>query len=287
MLNIDATLKVGFGASTGTTFTDDRIAMGSFSDNRVVTPTTGQNAMQIKFTKPINAIFVYLPTPASTDENLVTMTAFRPDGTTPIPFTNFVDGTRGLSQSGFIYWTPQYDVAYNAVAGQEFTYQFNYASDIDATFGGVNLLFCDKFDLLREYPDLDNLLGITNEAFISPQLIRLMESTMLEIERRVANSNILKQDRQYFLTNESLDRWDLLQINQLNQASIYWTIGKIFYFLSDNPNDIYSQKASAYTARGQNAFESVDLSIDLNDDGSLDVFEGEREYGNVEITWTL
>ena len=82
-----------------------------------------------------------------------------------------------------------------------------------------------------------------------------------------------------------MDRWDLLQINEINQAAVYWTLAKILYFLSDTPGDVYSLKASDYRAQGETAFESVSLSLDFNDNGSLDVFEGEREAANVEITF--
>ena len=283
MINIQSSLTVGFGASGGTTFTTDTIPLASFSDNQVVTPVAGQNAIQIKFTKALNTIFVYMPTPATTTQVLTSMTQIAPGGQ-DVPFTDFVDGTLGLTQSGFIHWRPQYDANLNPAMGEEFILTFNYQDDIAATFGGINMLFCDKFDLLREYPDLDNLLGISEDRVINTQLIRLMESSMLEIERRLVNSPITKEDRQYFFTADSIDRWDLFQIYQINQAAIFWTLGKLFYFLSDTPGDIYSIRSGEYTTRGSSAFSSVDLSVDLNDDGSLDVFEGERNYGNVEIT---
>ena len=286
MINIQSSLNVGFGVSGSSTFTEDRIKLASFSDNLTVTPVTTQNAIQIKFTKALNTIFVYMPTVSASENVIVSMTATAPGGDS-IPFTEFVDGTQGLTQSGFIHWKPEYDANRTFTVGQEFTYEFTFTSDIDATFGGVNVLFCDKFDLLREYPDLDNLLGITEEKEITIQLIRLMESTMLEIEKRLANSPITKEDRQYFFTADSIDRWDLFQIYQINQAAIFWTLGKIFYFLSDAPGDIYALRSDDYSTRGSSAFASVDLSVDLNDDGSLDVFEGERNYGNVEITLEL
>ena len=283
MINIQSSLNVGFGDSSVGTYSDDRINLASFSDNLTVTPGATDNSMQVKFTKALYTMFVYMPNPSATANPILSMTATTPTGST-IPFTNFVDGTQGLTQSGYIHWDPQMDAQYNNTVGQEFTFTFNFTNPIEATFGGVNMLFCDKFDLLREYPDLDSLLDISDEGVINTQLIRMMESVMLEMENRLRNSPITKEDRQYFFTSESIDRWDLFQIYHVNQAAIFWTLGKMFYFLSAEPGDIYSLKSDAYGIRGSSSFASVDLSVDLNDDGSLDVFEGEREYGNVEIT---
>ena len=277
------TVTNGMADFINTSFTDHRIEMANFADNRVYV-STDDNSIEIKFTKALNCVFVHLTTPSSQIHQIVDMTAKKPDGT-DIPFTNFVDGTRGFSQSGYLYWEPEKDKYDNFQMGQQYTYTFRTDSAINATFGGINLVFCDKFDLLREYPDLDGLLGITDERIITPQLIRIMESAMLEIEKKVQNSPFWKEDRQYFFTAKELDRWDLLQINEVNQAAVYWTLAKILYFLSDTPGDVYSLKAADYRAQGETAFESVSLSLDFNDNGSLDVFEGEREAANVEITF--
>ena len=284
MFNLDSALDVSFTNTAGDLTIDGRVAMASFSDNRTVEATEATiNIINIKFTKPFNALFIYMPTPSVNVETIADMFFTKPNGSR-IPLTDYVDGTQGLTQSGYIYWQPEKDVSDGSQAGQEYTLSIIYHTGFDIVFGGINILFCDKFDLLREYPDLDNLLGITDERVITPQLIRIMESTMLEIEKKVTNSSFRKEDRQYFSTEKELDRWDLLQINQINQAATYWVLGKLFYFLSDSPEDVYMVKSQKYQALGESAFESVNLSIDLNDNGSLDVFEGEREYDNVEIT---
>ena len=277
---MDAT---AFTNGAATVLDDEKTAMASFGDNRTYVSTTARD-IEIFFTKPINSVFIYLPTPMTSANTITAMFLQKPDGST-INLPNFVDGTEGLTQSGFLYWTPEKDVYDNVQSGEIYSIKVGYTDNIDATFGGINLLFCDKFDLLREYPDLDNLLDIADERVITPQLVRLMESTMLEIEKKIQNSPFWKEDRQYFFTAKELDRWDLLQINEINQAAIFWTIGKIFYFLSDTPGDIYSVKAGDYRARGEAAFASVNLSLDFNDNGSLDIFEGEREAANIEITF--
>ena len=285
MFNLDSALKVRFTNNTGNPSIDGTTAMASFSDNRVVTATEATiNIIEIKYTKPLNTLFFYLPQPSTNVETFASMTFKGPTGE-DIPFTDFVDGTQGLTQSGFMTWKPQRDKYDTFQMGQEFTITLTYHTGFDIVFGGLNVLFCDKFDLLREYPDLDNLLGISDERIINTQLIRIMESTMLEIEKKVQNSPFWKEDRQYFFTAKELDRWDLLQINQINQAAIFWTLGKIFYFLSDSPGDIYSLKSNDYKTRAESAFESVNLSLDFNDNGSLDVFQGEREAANIEITF--
>ena len=285
MFNLDSALKVRFTNNLGTPSIDGSAAMASFSDNRTVEATEATvNIIEIKYTKALNSLFIYMPTPSTNTETFVSMTYTDPDGSN-IPFTDFVDGTQGLTQSGYIYWKPQMDTYTVFPRGAEFTITLTYNTGFDIVFGGINTLFCDKFDLLREYPDLDSLLGISSESVISTQLIRIMESTMLEIEKKIQNSPFWKEDRQYFFTAKQLDRWDLLQINEINQAAIFWTLGKIFYFLSDSPGDIYSLKSGDYRARGETAFESVNLSLDFNDNGSLDVFEGEREADNIEITF--
>ena len=276
--DVDATILNGISSSIG----DHHIEMASFSDNRVYTSTTDR-LIELEYYKPFNAIFVYLPVPSTTENPLINMSFVDPNGRI-ITQDNFTDGTQGLTQSGFIYWKREKDITGAFNSGLS-VLKLDYGLDIQVTFGGINLLFCDKFDLLREYPDLDSLLGISDERIISPQLIRIMESTMLEIEKKVQNSPFWKEDRQYFFTAKELDRWDLLQINEINQAAIFWTLAKILYFLSDNPGDIYSLKAADYRARGETAFASVNLSLDFNDNGSLDVFEGEREAANIEITF--
>ena len=281
MINRKTALNLGFGTDGAVTTTVSN-QLARFSDGQSHT-ATANNFLQITFTKAINTIFVYIPTPSATPLNF-TLNATQPNGDI-IVTDGIIDGTRGLTQSGFISWEPELNKYYVFNAGDLFTYNFQYDAVMNGVvFNGINLLFCDKFDLLREYPDLDNLLELSSEAEINTRLIRVMEATKDEIEKKVKNSDLTKENRQNFRLEVELDEWDLLEIQQVNEAAIYWTLGKLFYFLSDNPNDIYQQRAQRYLALGESAFESINLSIDFNDDGSLDTFSGERQYDNIEIT---
>ena len=281
MFNLNTKLTVDMSG------VDQSIAMASFSDDRTAKfdGTATGNQLEVKYQKALNAIFVYVVNASPVDVTDLNVTGTNPDGSA-ITISNLVDDTKGLTQSGFIYWSVETNTNLTVNAGDIFTYVFEPNGDLgaDTELGGLNLLFCDKFDLLREYPDLNNLLELENDAAIDTKLIRIMEATRNDIAANLSNSPIRKRDSQFNLVDVELNRWDLLQIDEVKTAAVYLTLAKLFSFASDNPGDIYSLKASNYRAKGESLFESTNLSIDFNDNGSLDIYEGEREYDNIEIT---
>lgn len=285
MINTEVALDVIKTVGT----TDTNITQDVYSFTRDSNQFTAVDSFTVSRYKPMDALFVFLPTVSTDLANTITLEIMDQNGSVLI-LENFFDDTKGFTRSGFITWDPQVDARYNQTrTSQPFQIKLTFANPVTAEVGGINLVFCDKQDLLREFPDLDGLMNIVGgDDVYNTTLMRMLEASRDDIEKKIKDGSFKKLDRSYFFTPpKELDRWDLLRVNEIRLASVYWTLAKIFFFLSDSPEDQYQQKFQYYIAKAEGEFESASLSIDTNDDGSLDILEGERTFGNVQITFEL
>lgn len=285
MINTEVALDIIKTVGT----TDTIITHDVYSFTRDSNQFTSVNSITVSRYKPMDALFIFLPTVSSDTANSITLEIMDQNGAVLV-IEDFFDDTKGFTRSGFISWNPQRDAIYNQTrTSNPFKIKLTFTNPVTAEVGGINLVFCDKQDILREFPDLDALMGISggDDAY-NTTLMRMLEASRDDIEKKIKDGSFRKQDRSYFFSPpKELDRWDLLRANEVRLASVYWTLAKIFFFLSDSPNDQYIQKFNYYISKAEGEFESASLSIDSNDDGSLDVLEGERTFGNVQITFEL
>ena len=72
---------------------------------------------------------------------------------------------------------------------------------------------------------------------------------------------------------ENITPWDLLDIFEVKEASIYLTLGKIFFALSDSIDDHYWQKYKEYENKFEETFALARLTLDSDNDGVVDEVE--------------
>jgi hypothetical protein len=135
---------------------------------------------------------------------------------------------------------------------------------ITCSFKGINLVFSDDYDLVEEYPSILQHLPDGQETFI-----RFHSASRDDILTDLKNSGIVinGQDKK-----KQLDQWDLLDIDEVKEASKFSTLSKIFSWLSDAEGDKFDQLSSKYQAEAGESLTPL-ISIDDDDDGISDSSE--------------
>ena len=69
---------------------------------------------------------------------------------------------------------------------------------------------------------------------------------------------------------ENLTKWDILDTGEINQAAKFLCLSKIFFDVSENPDDKHYQRYMNFDQKFGEAFKLYLLSLDTNDDGVED-----------------
>lgn len=179
------------------------------------------------------------------------------------------DDTRAFTRNGFITWERVSDAANVTIAGEELCWiRIATNDDIDpVTFQAINLIFADDHDMCSEVP-----------ALIDPCFYP--ESQTSHILQHVASKNyIMSRLRSLgYIKNsstgeENINEWDVLDIYELRQSAMYYSIAQIYFNLSDDPDDQYWAKYREYDKKFEETFALGRLRIDIDDDGVVDLDE--------------
>ena len=190
------------------------------------------------------------------------------DGTIwkPLSVTN---ETNKLKRSGFLRWERELeDWSSSSVDGKD-NYYIRMSADIDYTaiFEGLNLVFSDDNDLVSIERKILNQLSKGDTSFIA-----YLVAARDEIIQRYRNSgNSKRKENGTFL--ENLTKWDLLDIENIRQASKFLTMAKIHFDISEQTEDKYYQRYMDYMGLFGDSFALSLKRLDTNDDGKLDVNE--------------
>ena len=177
-------------------------------------------------------------------------------------FTNvsgLVDRTNGLGSSGKISWDATIDGVKATRFGKElYWYQLSVNIDTEErNFVGINALFSNDNDLVEEYP------GILDEL---PE-----EATSFVNFHASARKDIVQALRKlYSADSKLLTAFDLLNNEEVHQASKYLTLSKVMTWLSENPQDKWAEKAPKHYEKYVDYLNSVTVTIDSDDDGAID-----------------
>ncbi len=175
------------------------------------------------------------------------------------------DHTNKLSRSGFWSWDVPSDWAENSVNGDSrYWIEITSSLDFDVTFSGVNTLFSDDTDLLRENRTVMNLLAKGDTTFIAYH-----EAARDEIIQSLRNGGHTTRKLLGDVTHD-LTQWDILIPDQLRNASKYLTLSKIMFDVSSNVDDKWYQRFKDYRDMYNEAFKLFLLALDSDDDGIED-----------------
>jgi hypothetical protein len=222
--------------------------------------------LQVGYYKPISALFVNLL--KNTDERNLSLKYY--DGISWVEVSNLKDLTFGLKSPSFITWSKnQVNEKKTTLNDQElYWYKVSSTSTDPVTFKGISMLFSDDFDLIAAYPSIMNHLPEGQETFVrfheeaAKDIINDLRRTGI-----VINNNLMDSSKR-----KKLDVFDLMDFEEVRESAKYFTLSKIFGWLSDAPNDKWQLLEAKFEAEAAGSLTPL-ITIDENDNGLLDESE--------------
>ena len=219
--------------------------------------TSGEDHIYIGLYKPFNKTYLELKTPAVANVNFTAEyyngAAWQTLGT--------MDDTKGFTRSGFIQFEKPEDWSETPVNGES-KYFIRFTADtFTAEIQGFNLVFADDNDLRQEVRCIDDFTQGNDTSFIAYHV-----SARNEIIQTLRNGGHSTQ-KEGAVNHSNLTKWDLLDSGEINQAAKYLCLSKIFFDISENPDDKHYQRFNDYEQLFGEAFKLYRLSLDSNDDG--------------------
>lgn len=263
---IDPTTKLYVFHDDNSVFSDfTDLAADYIRDEFSMTLVAAEDYLYLGYYKPFNATYVKLIT-ANTNANELALEYF--DGTT-WQSRSVTDETLGMTRSGFLLWDST-DMASTTINSQEAFYvRIKPSADHTVTTArAMNLVFADDNALKQEFFEIDN------SSLLPPG------ETDHIVHHVAARNTIIQKLRnlQYIKTNSdgiyvNMTQWDLFDLFEIKQSAIMLTLSKIFFLLSDSPEDTWWAKYREYQDKFEEAFKLARLTLDVDDDGVKDAGE--------------
>lgn len=249
----------------GSTFTDNKIALGQPAFNTASITLDTDDFIYIGYFKPIQQVFLDIPTP-NTNSSTTLLEFWNGTAWTTV---DDIDGTLNLTRSGLIQWEPLTDWTANEVDGDE---QFWLRISTDtlhtaATFNFIGLILADDNDLIIQVPYILDSALLAGESSHFKSHIAAREMIM----QRLLNRGYVKIDEND--DRQSINAWDLLDITEVRLGATQLALYYIYFNASDDPEDNWIAKANKFKDMYEQHINVARLSIDLDDDGILDDFE--------------
>ncbi len=220
--------------------------------------------INVGYYKPINSLFLELNTANTNTSNTK---VYYYNGTSYVT-TVISDETRGLIRSGFISWDRNLTNDSESIIGTETMYWYKIKVDADTSamvLAGLNLVFSSDSDLTEEYPSIMEMLPEGKQSFIGFQVASRKDI----ISYFKAQGKLISSGKAE-LSTKLVDQFDLLNYEEVRDASRFLTLSKIFYWLSDSVDDKWQQKAKMFESKYGDKISLVNLSLDKNDDGKAE-----------------
>lgn len=244
------------------------------------------DVIYVGFNKPINAFYVELST-ASSLPGEISITQNTRDGAEVVE--DLDDDTRNFQRSGFVQWDRTNTAGRlessqpEAQMPEAFWYTITTSADTEPlVIKGWNIVFADDQDLERIVP------CINDAAFLQGKSSHILSHVAArdEIVQRFRNMGTTKQKSNAQDRNTDADQntgnlelfqpWDLLDTHEVRQGAAFLAVSKIFFNLSDEPDDVWNQKSLFYRAEFEKQIDIAFASFDHDDDGLLESGEGQR-----------
>lgn len=221
--------------------------------------------------KPINSLYFNVSTPVASN----TLTFEYWNGTTWTAITDFTDDTEGFSRAGCIQWERELDDNATTTVDGKTKYWYRWRGGTNTSglvLAGVNILFSDDYEMSLEQPYINNAEFLGDET----SHIKIHAAVRNEIIQKFRNKNYLKTEADG--TRADINAWDLLDIHEVKLAATYLAISKIYYNMSDNPEDVWESKAAVYNDKFNKYIELARLTVDTDDDGLISDVENKAVY---------
>jgi hypothetical protein len=260
-------------------FTDYSHKLSTYGrDGVTLTITNAEDFIYIGFDKPINSVYIDITT-ANGAEGSLTFEYY--NGSTYTTVTSLSDDTLGAYRSGFIRWDKDVtDQVVSTVDSLE-KYWYKVLPSVDRTgivIGGINLVFSDDYELSLEQPYISDAEFLGSEG----SHIKTHQAVKKEIIQKFRNKNYQKIDSNG--DPQDITVWDLHDIDEVGLAATYLALSKIYFQMSDNPDDVWGSKSKYYEEKFIKYINVARLSLDTNDDGKEDSGELKQPFKNRYLT---
>lgn len=256
MLDLKEKLTILIFDNVLNTFEEKTLFLNQFKEENEVSFTFDNTKdIYIGFSKPIKNFYVHLKTPSLTDMALIFQHSTT-SGMTAIP--NVFDETRGFSKSGFIQYE-EIGVNNFSVNGMQ-KYWIKISSPLNSeeiSLCAINMLLNSIYDLTAKYPQIneeDFLLG-------KASLHVAIENARNEIVARLVRLGIETNQK------TRITVFDLLDIQEIREASTCLTLANIFEMVSDNNEDKFFRLSKAFFKKYDDSIKLFTLTIDKNQTG--------------------
>lgn len=207
------------------------------------------------------------------------------NGSTFVDLPNLKDRTKLLSKSDFVQWQFEdeskiTDSWKKTTINNKELYWIEITGDMNIKeIQGVNLVYTNDNDIKTEFPRIDDFIDNLT-SFISFHV-----SSRDEIVQKFRNGGeVIKPDTNLnnFLPNSSisnrrklydLNKFDLLNLEQVKQAAKFLTLSKIFFYNSRNNEDKAFLMSQDYYSKFSQSLKLFYNSIDTDGDGNEDLEE--------------
>ena len=256
-------------------FTDYSHKMSVFGrDSVTLNISSLEDYIYVGFHKPINAFYINITTPNGA-EGSISLEYY--NGSDWNSVTNKSDDTLGLYRSGFVHWDRELSGQSKHSVNSQSMYWYRIRPDQDRTgivLEGLNIVFSDDYELSLEQPYIGDQEFLGSES----SHIKTHAAVKREIIQRFRNKDYIKYNSNG--EKENITAWDLLDIEEVKLAATYLALSKIYYQLSDNPQDVWESKSNTYMEKFNRYIEIARLSVDVNDDGIVSPSENKPAFTN-------
>ena len=247
-------------------------------------------SIDVGYYKPINAIYCEMEPNLASRKVIVKYF----NGTSFVNVSGLSDNTKGLARSGFITFDrDQANQSQTTIEGQNlYWYRITLSStqgepiqsdggeqilteddviltsepgEIMLRSYGINLVFSDDRDLHSEYPSVNDHKGDLRSFIGFHQAAR--DEIVTDIRNR---GKTVKKDNQSY---KKIDQFDLMDFEEVRQASKFKALEKLFFWLSDANDDRYGGRMAYYKRKYEDAKQQAFLTLDSNNDGKVDIEE--------------
>jgi hypothetical protein len=228
----------------------------------------------IGYYKPINHFFLNVPdrTPDEEGEGFIdpALVVAYWNGTEYDNVKGLKDFTFGLTQQGPVTFDlDQTNNTKKVEFGKElFWYRITLNSPDIITFKGIAPLFSDDQDLIGVYPDIMQKVPAGQTSFVRfhqeavNDIVKDLRKMGLVIDGCLMDASKRKQ----------IDAYDLLDRDEVKEAAKYFTLSKIFSWLSDQAGDKWEQLSAKYESEAAGSLTPL-ITIDENNNGKKDDWE--------------
>lgn len=257
-------------------FTDYSHKLTQFGrDSITISIANATDYVYVGFDKPINAFYLDITT-ANGAEGSMAYEFY--NGSSYESVTNLNDDTLGAYRSGFIRWDRELTNQAKSTVNSKELYWYRFKPSVDRTgivVSGLNLVFSDDYELSLEQPYISDSEFLGTES----SHIKTHVAVKREVIQRFRNKNYIKYNS-VTGEKEDINGWDLLDIDEVKLASTYLALSKIYFQLSDNPEDVWASKAAIYEGKFNKYINLATLSVDVDDDGLQSDSENKPAFAN-------